>query len=241
MDNKKQCLIITATVVPNSNFVVNTDSEKRRKEYLDVLKYYSSIFLGDIYFAENSGFNFLEDIEFSNLFQKENIYCLSLAPSNEFDKGKGYQEFQVLDEVVAKINKSYDAFIKVSGRYLTTNFNQLIKQENQGLIIDRHQVKKVAITAFFRCRISFYQEHFRSCYKEVNDSKGVFIEHVIYKILKKVDPEKINIFNVTPLYKGVSGSYGGSLNRHRIKTFLINIERKILKLNGENELKNEFK
>ena len=67
MGDNKQCLIITATITPNSNFVVNTDSLKRRQEYLDVLKYYVSVFLGDIYFVENSEFDFSKDEEFKKI------------------------------------------------------------------------------------------------------------------------------------------------------------------------------
>ena len=59
--------------------------------------------------------------------------------------------------------------------------------------------------------------------------------------LKEADKRKIDIFTETPIYKGISGSYGGSLNRHPLKTILINVERKMLKLTGGNELKKEFK
>tara|TARA_B100000809_G_C15140054_1_gene532721 strand:+ start:7546 stop:8274 length:729 start_codon:yes stop_codon:yes gene_type:complete len=241
MDVKKECLIITATITPNSNYVVNTDSLKRRREYLDVLTYYSNIFSDAIYFVENSEFDFSKDQDFITLFNQAHVNVISLPKSTEFDKGKGYQEFEVLDNVVARLHEKYEAFIKVSGRYLTTNFTKLIQQNNQGIVIDRHQKKEVAITAFFKCRMDFYQENLKNCYQKVNDSKGVFIEHLIYKKLKEVDNRKIDIFTETPIYKGISGSYGGSLNRHPLKTIFINIERKMLKLTGGNELKKEFK
>jgi hypothetical protein len=241
MDRGKQCLIITATITPNSNFVVNTDSLKRRVEYLDVLKYYVSVFLGDIYFVENSGFDFSQDEEFKRLFKNDNLFSICLPQSNQFDKGKGYQEFDVLDEVVSKLEHKYEAFIKVSGRYLTTNFTKLITKKNRGIIIDRHLKKGVAITSFFRCKMDFYQEYLKGCYKEVDDSSGIFVEHIVYKKLKEVDENRVDIFGVTPIYKGVSGSYGGGLNRHPLKTFLINIERKILRIKNRNELEKEFK
>jgi len=241
MENKKQCLIITATITPNSNFVVNTDSPKRRQEYLDVLTYYTNVFDDDIYFAENSEYDFSKDQEFLRLFNKPNVYSLSLPKSVEFGKGKGYQEFEVLDEVVSRLGDKYDAFIKVSGRYLVTNFKRLIKQQNHGIVIDRHQKKSVAITSFFKCEIELYRTLLKACYQEVDDSNGFFVEHVVYNKLKQIDKKKIDIFAVTPIYKGVSGSYGGSLNRHPLKVKLINIERMMLRMSGEKELKKEFK
>lgn len=241
MEKKKQCLIITATITPNSNFVVQSDALARRNEYLEVLKYYSSNFSGDIYFVENSAFDFEKDEGFQTLTKQENVFILNFPKSNAFKKGKGYQEFEVLDKVLSQLENKYEEFIKVSGRYLTTNFKELITQENSGIVIDRHQKKKVAITSFFRCKMDFYQKEIRGCFKNVNDDKGIFIEHVIYDELKNVSKVKIDLFVKTPIYKGVSGSYGGSLNRHPLKTKLINIERLLLRKKGEKELKKEFK
>lgn len=242
IEKKKQCLIITATITPNSNFVAQANPEERRTEYLEVLKYYIANFSGDIYFAENSGYDFDDDDDaFQTLFNQERVFSLNFPQSNQIEKGKGYQEFEVLDAVVTQIENKYEEFIKVSGRYLTTNFKLLIDQKNPGIIIDRHQKKKVAITSFFRCKVIHYQITLKSCYKEVDDSKGVFIEHIIYNKLKNLENDKIDLFIKTPIYKGISGSYGGSLNRHPLKVKLINIERMLLRKKGEKELKKEFK
>lgn len=238
---KKQCLIITATITPNSNFVAQTNTEERRKEYLEVLKYYIANFSGDIYFAENSGYDLDDDDAFQSLFNQERVFSLNFPQSNQIEKGKGYQEFEVLDAVVTQIENKYEEFIKVSGRYLTTNFKLLIEQKNAGFIIDRHQKKKVAITSFFRCKMGYYQTILKFCYKEVDDSKGIFIEHIVYSKLKNLENDKIDLFIKMPIYKGISGSYGGSLNRHPLKVKLINIERMLLRKKGEKELKKEFK
>jgi len=241
MEKKEQCLVITATITPSSNFVAQANPTERRGEYLEVLKYYTLNFSGDIYFAENSRYDFELDNEFKTLFKKENVYLLTCTPSTEYVKGKGFQEFEVLDTIVNRLNSKYNEFIKVSGRYLVSNFKRLIKQQNHGMVIDRHQKKGVAITSFFKCEIDFYQTFLKACFKEVDDSKGVFVEHVVYNKLKQVDKKKIDIFVVTPIYKGISGSYGGSLNRHPLKVKLINIERMLLRMSGEKELKKEFK
>ena len=127
MQNSKQCLIITATIQPNSNFVAKSSAEERRREYLNVLKYYSEMFSGDIIFVENSAYNFKDDTEFNQILELNNVQLIEFPKSLEIDKGKGYQEFEVLDFVVAQIEHKYIEFIKVPGRYLTVNFKKLIQ------------------------------------------------------------------------------------------------------------------
>ena len=58
----KLALLITGTLVPNSNFVANFNLVTRRQEYIDALLFYSFHFPNnDIFFLENSSYNFSED------------------------------------------------------------------------------------------------------------------------------------------------------------------------------------
>lgn len=240
MEQKKQCLIITATIKPNSNCVTVTSAKIRRDEYVEVLKFYINHFSGDIFFVENSAYDFNNDEDFNNLFQLKNVQLIEFPKSIEVEKGKGFQEFEVLDFVVSQLGDKYDEFIKVSGRYLTINFNTLINQKNNGIIIDRHKKKNIAVTSFFRCKVDVYLKLLKNCYQEVNDGEGIFVEHIVYNKLKETDNKNIDIFNETPFYKGISGSYGGSLNRHPLKIKLINIERNLLKVLNLKELVIEY-
>ena len=230
MANIQQCLIITATIQPNSNYVAQTSANDRRDEYLEVLNFYTNNFSGDIFFVENSAYDFNNDEDFKSLFKFKNVQLLEFQKSVEVEKGKGYQEFEVLDFVVSQLGDKYDEFIKVSGRYLTVNFKKLTYQKNNGIIIDRHKKKNITITSFFRCKVDVYLKLLKNCYQEANDSQGIFIEHVVYNKLKNIDKKIIDLFDETPIYIGVSGSYGGSLNRHPIIIKLINIERNLLKV-----------
>ena len=241
MESSRQCLIITATIKPNSIVVAQLDEKQRRLEYLTVLQYYIKNYQSTIYFIENSTYNFEEDSEFSTLFATDNVHLIKHTPSNEYTKGKGYQEFEMMDKTIVQIGEGFDEFIKVTGRYKVTNFNQLKNQTNNGFVIDRHQKRKVAITSFFKCLITEYDDFVKGAFKEVDDSKEINIENILYHRLSKINQIKINIFKTTPLYEGLSGSYGGSLNRHPLKTKLINGERVILRLTGGKELKKEFK
>jgi hypothetical protein len=236
----KQCLIITATIKPNSVMVSQNDVELRREEYLTTLKYYIKHYNLPIYFIENSSFNFSNDTAFQLIFDSQAVELIKYPPSNEFKKGKGYQEFEMLDQTVVKLSELYDEFIKVSGRYVVTNFDDLKNQTNKGLVIDRHQKKKVAITSFFKCTMKEYCNYITGSYKGVNDSEGVFIEHIVYDRLSKINNNNIDLFIKNPVYKGVSGSYGGNLNRHPLKMKFRNAERKMLRLRGIKEFEIEY-
>lgn len=231
----KQCLIITATIQPNSVMVTQDDVQVRKEEYLKALHFYNQHYHSPIYFIENSNFNFNEDIDFQSIFETEKVTLIQYQASTEFEKGKGYQEFEILDQTIQKLANEFDEFIKASGRYIVINFDELKTQKNNGIIIDRHQKRKVAITSFFSCRFKEYNDYIAGSYKEVNDATGVFIEHILYQRLKNIDSAQIDLFLKNPVYEGVSGSYGGSLNRHPVKMKMTNMERKLLKLRGKKE------
>lgn len=236
----RQCLIITGTIQPNSVLVAQKDVEHRRDEYVKALTFYLNNYNSPIYFIENSDYDFNKDEKFISLFNAENIQLLKHPQSKEFDKGKGFQEFEMLDKTIEKIGKQYDEVIKVTGRYIVANFNEIKGQKNNGFVIDQHKRNRVAITSFFKFLTKDYEKHVLGSYKDADDSKGVYIEHIIYQRLKHIPKNKISLFNRNPILKGVSGSYGGTLDRNPIKMKLRNFERKILKIIGRKEFLIEY-
>jgi len=230
----KKCLLVTGTIIPNSNFVAGNNAEQRRDEYYDALKYYSSEFPEiPIYFLENSSFDFKTDKKFENLFTENKITLLKFPVSDKFEQGKGYQEFEMLDRAVNRLKGEYDLFIKITGRYKILNLSQILKLDTQNVIIDLHKKSKVAQTNMFSCGFDFYLKNLSGLYAKANDSKGVFIEHVVYEKLISPETNKlVKMLPVNPLIKGTSGSYGGTLNRNKYKMILRNAERKVLALLG---------
>ena len=215
--------------------VTQNDVQVRKGEYLKALRFYLKHYDSPVYFIENSNFNFKEDAGFQSIFDTRRVTLIQYPASVEFEKGKGYQEFEILDQTVQKLANEFDEFIKVSGRYIVTNFNELKAQKNNGIVIDRHQKRKVAITSFFSCRFKEYHDYIAGSYKDVNDAAGIFIEHIVYQRLKEISSAQIDLFVKNPVYEGISGSFGGSLNRHPVKMKMTNVERKMLKLRGKKE------
>ncbi len=236
---KATCLIITATVNPRGPHVAEHDADVRLTAYEKALFHYVSLPV-DIIFAENSGFH-PADSEMMHTWEKSGrVKFLSMKPSAQPERGKGYQEFEMLDEVVDSISGSYESFVKVTGRYVVSNAEALMKNVPAGIRIDRHRKMKVAITGFFHCRTDFYLQHLRGAYREAHDDEGVFIEHVLYNILATMPDHQIELFNRNPDYRGVSGSHGNSMQRHPFKMVLRNAERKLLKWSGKQEFLVEY-
>ncbi len=228
----KRAILITGTIIPNSNFVAHTNAEQRRQEYYDGLMFYSSQFPNDdLYFLENSSFDFSTDKAFENLLKSKNITLLKFPLSDKFNEGKGYQEFEMLDSAVERLSGKYSHFIKITGRYKVTNIHKLTSVPCRIMIADSHKKHKVTQTNVFYCSSDFYNTNLKGLYRNVNDAKGRFIEHEVYdKLIETNLLNKVKLFAENPVIIGFSGSYGGTLQRNKYKMKLRNIERKILNL-----------
>lgn len=231
---KNRALLITGTVVPNSNFVTHVNTEQRLKEYMDSLLFYSNEFPNDtIYFLENSEYDFNLNHSFQKVLTDNKITLIKFPVSSKYLEGKGYQEFEMLDKAIEKLGDKYNSFIKITGRYKVQNAFALTNVVCDELIIDCHKKTKVAITNFFYVNTIFYRKNLKNLYHLANDSKSIFIEHVIYNcILKNGLLNQITMFIKNPIIIGTSGSYGGTLNRNKIKMKLRNIERKLYSFIG---------
>jgi|SRR6185437_5167548 len=242
VNQNRRALLITGTIVPNSNFVAHTNVEQRRKEYYDSLLLYSDNFKeDDLYFLENSSYDFSTDNEFQKMFADKKITLLKFPVSNKFNQGKGYQEFEMLDAAIEKLSILYNSFIKITGRYKVMNLKQLVDFECEGLMADFHKKLMVAQTNVFYVSGSFYNSYLKGLYLQVDDSKGVYIEKIVYdKIQSEKLEQKVRLFSVNPIIVGISGSYGGTLNRNKIKMKIRNVERKLLKVFGVNQFLIEY-
>lgn len=226
----KRALLITGTIVPNSNFVVHVNVEQRRQEYFDGLVFYSSQFPDDdLYFLENSTYDFNTDEEFQKLFKDKKITLIKFPLSDKFLQGKGYQEFEMLDNCIEKLSSQYEKFIKITGRYKVLNLKEITTSNCENMLADSHKKHQVTQTNVFYVTSKFYNSYLKGLYLNVNDSEGRYIEHEVYsKLVSENILNKVNLFVKNPIITGFSGSYGGTLNRNKYKMKLRNLERKTL-------------
>lgn len=236
-------LILTATIAPNSVMVSRRDTQDRASDYAAALEFYTTYF-SDIHFIENSAFDISTHERLAEATSSSGVKVYRYPPSGEKEKGKGYQEFEMMDAHLAAEGRRFDSYIKVSGRYICTNISSLAHQWSRRpeaqMMIDRHRKMRVAITGVFACRKEFYREQLMGRYAEADDSNGRYIEHVLYDELEDRSAKEIQMWYTNPLLMGISGSYGGSLRRHPIKMALRNVERRLLKACGLQEFKFEY-
>jgi len=230
----KTCLLVTGTVVPNSNFVMHTNVEERLQEYYEGLSFYAALFPSlSVFFLENSSYDFSANPDFQKLFTEKKITLVKFPVSDKFNQGKGYQEFEMLDKTIEQLSGTFDSFVKITGRYKVLNLPRLIRSGNKDLLADSHKKHRVTQTNVFYVSGNFYLRHLKDLYLQADDSKGIFIEKVVYEKLarEKLFP-KIGLFPVNPIIRGTSGSYGGGLGRNKLKMRVRNAERVLLKLFG---------
>jgi hypothetical protein len=109
------------------------------------------------------------------------------------------------------------------------------------MLADSHKKHKVTQTNVFAVNPDFYKRYIAGAYMEADDSKGRFIEHVVYERLKKEHSfDKVKLFSQNPVISGFSGSYGGTLKRNKYKMIARNIERKLLRGLGFHEFLFEY-
>ena len=230
----KRCLLITGTVIPNSNFVAHTNVEQRLEEYYEGLLFYRNEFpKEDIYFLENSAYDFSNNKKFQQLFSDKKIALLKFPVSGKTEQGKGYQEFEMLDNAIEQLSGKYNSFIKITGRYKVLNLFELTNFVCEGFVADCHKKPKVVQTNVFYVTGKFYNAYLKGLFSKADDSKGIFIENVVYqKVISSNAKKEINQFSSNPVIKGTSGSYGGTLNRNKYKMLLRNVERKVLRILG---------
>lgn len=217
-------IVLTGTIIPNANYVAVKSSQQRRSEYLAALKFYSSF--GEVWFLENSGYNFDGDSAFLEL---KNVHIMKYPKSNQFDKGKGYQEFEMLDSFFTSDWQvgMPERFVKVTGRYIIRNFASIFREcQNEircDALVDAFQDRNVANTYLLYCTRKFYLRYMVKLFLQVNDSAGRYIEHVVFAMLKDKSP-KFHMFQHNPVLDAVSGStgvtYHTSYLRHIINSLM---------------------
>jgi hypothetical protein len=203
-------IVLTATIYPRAIMTVHLTASERRLEYLNAVKYYTKF--SHVYLLENSGFNFKDDLDFCSC---ENVTYIQLEPSNEFNKGKGFQEFEMLDNWFKLYGSKYRGFVKITGRYIVENIADILEDacvsDSFNCIFERKKSYiDIALTDLFYSGFEFYDKKLLGCYLFVDDKEGYFIEHVVGKILKNNPSTKV--FSKHPIKTGISGSHGGKIS-----------------------------
>ena len=212
----KHIILLTSCVNPNGMpFTALSDIDVRKQQYLDALWFYINNTSLPIVYVDNSNF----DIEQFKIFHA-NVYkrleLLSFEGNRDKVHGKGYGELEIIDYAIRHseiINKNKDvSLIKITGRLKITNINGIIKQiryrilpYTKSIICSMNSDFSMADSRLMIAQIPFYMKLVERK-NEIYDSKGIYFEHVLSKLIKSHGSYGYYPFLIEPQFEGVSGS-----------------------------------
>jgi hypothetical protein len=203
-------IVLTGTIIPNTTILTQyIDPEARRQEYLNAIHFYRSF--APVYFLENSAYNLKSDCAFQDIPNVTIHQFKASSPS----RGKGFQEFEMLDQWINLKPNLPERWIKVTGRYIYPDFqkilNECIRNQNISLIINQYLFANHSDTALFCIKTDFYRKTIYGLYRLCDDSQGLLIEKVLNTKLKQLSKEDFKRF-LSHLYcEGVAGHTGKTI------------------------------
>jgi hypothetical protein len=202
-------IVLTATIIPNGVTAAASDPEKRLKEYAAALKYY--LRFAPVIFLENSGYPLAQHPEFQ---QTERLQVRRFQPSANPERGKGYQEFEMLDAWMSSKTQTQPPaqWLKISGRYQILNIATVLGECERAadvpLVIDQVRRSAMARTYFFCARADFYRAEMRGLYQQCDDRTGDWIERILFRKLKSA--KDVRSFLTQPRIQATAGGSGAA-------------------------------
>lgn len=152
------------------------------------------------------------------------------------ERGKGFGEGQIIEHAIntSKIIKNAGGFMKCTAKLWVPNFSICLKTFN-GLAGFDYQGRSKPIlidTRFYIVGTTFYRSHLCNAYQEVDERRGLYIEHVYKNRLTKLSPHEY-LLRVTPLIYGVSGSTGATYRPSRVRNIAKSIRNSFVCATGK--------
>ena len=218
MNSNKLCLVMTATIKPGvDDYLKRADPELRRDDYEKSLKLWLNNLKKEIpiCLVENSASD-LSNLRKIGKKSKNDCEFLSFdGHSFPKEKGKGYGEMKALEYAVlnSRVIGKADYFVKVTGRYFVENsryFFEHIAAEELYVMADLKRRLSFSDSRIFGGRKEFLEEYLIPRKKELNDSRGIYMEHALAKSTLEaiLDSRKWDLLPQYPHIRGVSGTSG---------------------------------
>lgn len=213
---------MTACVNPKGmSYTYLVDQNVRKQQYIAALAFYLQRTSFPIVFCENTL------CDFSNLFENyinANRLEYITFDGNNFDKsrGKGYGEIEILEYAFnnSYLLKNADSVVKITGRLQCTNINLLVKMNRLMAypVIQANYISgnsKMMDSKIVIAPVVFFMNDLISRKKILNDSVGVFFEHILFLSVCEQKKYKFIPFVMIPDINGQSGSTGVIYNCER--------------------------
>ena len=208
-------LLMTSCVKPTGiTELVLKDADVRLKQYLEALDFYLKNTSFKIVFIDNSNY------DISSFFEKEiisnRLECLFFdGDIYDKSKGKGFGEGLILKYAFdnSTLIQNADFIIKVTGRLIVKNINQLWNQSrnknDKYVFADTNISMTYAVSYFFIASKSFYN-CFLSEWQKIDDSKLIYFECILANTIQQWRKNKNyhKIFVYPICVTGISASTG---------------------------------
>ena len=226
MNSTNIAIVLTGTITPNTKLFNNhLNPQTRRNEYLAAINFYRQF--GEVYFLENSIYSLEQDPDFHNI---PNVSIRKFPVSSFPDRGKGFQEFEMIDAWINSETNLPSKWIKVTGRYIYQDFQKILKecnQNSQSITINQYLFAKRADVALFCTTTNFYKNHLIGIYRQCDDSQGIHIEGVMNANLTMLSKSSFLRFKIYLKCTGIAGDTGRRIS----STWLDAINSRVMRLN----------
>jgi hypothetical protein len=223
-------IVLTATIKPNVTGAAAANPETRLAEYLAVVEFCQQF--APVFFLENSGYPLEGHPQFA---ESARLRVRRFAPSASPERGKGFQEFEMLDAWLASEPSPPARWLKITGRYQLLNLATMLaecrRSADAALLIDQLNRRQWARTYLFCASTDFYRTHVQGLYRQCDDRAGefYFIERVLFRALEKMPASQVRLFQTQPHLHAVAGTTGAAYPRGKfqwaVKQFLRRLNR----------------
>jgi hypothetical protein len=201
-------IVLTGTIIPNTtNQLQHLDPNVRRSEYLASIKFYSQF--APVYFLENSTYSLSEDTDFQHL---NNTFIKKLPVSTTPEKGRGFQEFEMIDHWLNNEPAAPAKILKITGRYIYENIQDILTECHHNLtaslLINQYRLSGFTESAIFCVTTAYYQQQISGLYQECDDRTGWFIEKALHQRLQSVKANICQRFEQSLVCTGIEGFSG---------------------------------
>ena len=212
----KHIILLTSCVNPNGMpFTALSDINVRKQQYLDALRFYVNNTPLPIVYVDNSNVDIKEYNVISNIVD-DRLELLSFDGNHDKEHGKGYGELEIIDYAIKHSNiinsNTNVSIIKITGRLVIVNIMTIINQlkynilpSSNSVICSMNSDFSMADSRLLIAPLNFYKRLIENR-MAINDSEGVYLEHVLCSLIKKQNLYAFHTFFSEPQYQGVSGS-----------------------------------
>jgi hypothetical protein len=219
-------IVLTATIIPHQAAAAAANPETRLAEYLKTLAFYRQF--APVILLENSGYPLERHLEFA---PTPRLRVRRFPPSANPERGKGYQEFEMLDAWLAAEPDPPSRWLKITGRYQILNIQSLLEEcrpdDRAGLIVDQAPRAGMARTYAFCAGTDFYRKRLLGLYRQCDDRTGAWIERMLFRELKNCPAKEVRLFATQPRIRAVAGSSGAAFPTGRGQWLVKQILRRL--------------